>query len=431
MRDLLVSGIVFSLLPFIFSRPYIGILLWSWIGYMNPHRLTWGFAYDFPFAMVIAIVTLSALFISFKKMTFFWSPILGWLLFFNFWMFVTTCFSLEPDKAWTQWDKVIKIQLMTFVTFLLIEDKKVLNMFIWVIVLSIGFFGFKGGIFTITSGGGFHVLGPPGSFIAGNTEIGLALVMILPLVWYLYLNTTQSWIRIGLFLALLLIPIGILGTQSRGAFLAIAAISFFLWFKSRKKIALFVVMLVMIPFLYMLMPQSWHDRMSTIGTYSEDESANQRLMAWEFGYKMAVARPMVGGGFESDSVKNYERFAPNQVEDGSATYNDFHSIYIEILAEQGFVGLAIFLFIGVLLWKLSNKIMRLSKGSESDKWAYDLASMIQVSFIGFAVGGAFLGLAYFDLVYHLLVILVLVLRFLEQEIAARKNSTDSIHLAHK
>lgn len=416
MRDILVSGIVFSLLPFIFSRPYLGILLWSWIGYMNPHRLSWGFAYDFPFAMIIAIVTLSALFVSFKKVTYFWSPVIGWLLFFNFWMFITTCFSLEPDEAWTQWDKVIKIQIMTFVTFLLMGDKKVLNLFIWVIVISIGFFGFKGGFFTITSGGGFHVLGPPGSFIEGNTEIGLALVMILPLVWYLYLNTTKSWARILLFISLLSIPVAILGTQSRGALLAIAAISFFLWLKSRKKAALFVVMLMMMPALYMFMPESWHDRMSTIGDYKEDSSANERLHAWEFGYEMAVARPIVGGGFNSFSAENYARFVPHQVESGATTtFFDFHSIYFEVLAEHGFVGLAIFLYLGVLLWKTANKIMQLSKGSESDKWAYDLASMIQVSFVGYAVGGAFLGLAYFDLIYHLLIILVLVLRLLEQQ----------------
>lgn len=145
----------------------------------------------------------------------------------------------------------------------------------------------RGGIFTLTTGGNSHVLGPSGGFIAGNTEIGLALVMVLPLVWYLYLNTKVSWVRYGLLTAMFLIPAGILGTQSRGAFLAIISISIFLWFKSRHKVILLAAMLFLAPILYMQMPQSWHDRMATIENPTEDGSASARLRSWEFGYKMS------------------------------------------------------------------------------------------------------------------------------------------------
>lgn len=421
MRDIFVSGIFFLVLPFVFSRPYVGVALWSWIGYMNPHRLAWGFAYHFPFAMLTALVTLIAILLHFNKIKFRWSPIIGWLLFFNVWMLVTTFFSLQPDDAWVQWEKVIKIQLMTFIAYLLLIDKEKVNMLIWLMVVSIGFFGYKGGIFTLLTGGGFHVLGPPTSFIEGNTEIGLALVMILPLIWYLYMNTIRTWVRYGLLSSMLFVPIGILGTQSRGALLAIAAISIFLWMKSRKKLVLFVAMLMMVPFLYMFMPQSWHDRMATIGTYEQDASAMARIKAWEFGYRMAVARPLVGGGFDSFSMENYERFVPHQIEEGTATFHDFHSIYIEILAEHGFVGLATFLILIFLSWRNATKIMHLTKDSGPNRWAYDLASMLQVGLVGYCVGGAFLGLAYFDLVYHFMIILVLVLRIVEEHTDTENN----------
>ena len=51
---------IFATIPFILRKPYIGILVWSWIGFMNPHRLSWGFAFDMPFALIVAIVTLLA-----------------------------------------------------------------------------------------------------------------------------------------------------------------------------------------------------------------------------------------------------------------------------------------------------------------------------------------------------------------------------------
>ncbi|MEY3121443.1 MAG: hypothetical protein RI993_268 [Pseudomonadota bacterium] len=411
MRDLLVAAIVFGTLPLVFTRPHLGIFLWSWIGYMAPHRLGWGFAFYFPFAQIIGIVTLLSIIFSREKLHFFWAPMMGWLLFFNVWMLITTIFSLQPEDSWTQLEKVIKIQLVIFLSFWIINDFKKIHTLVWVIVVSIGFYGVKGGVFTLIGGGGTHVLGPRGGFIAGNTEIGLALVMVLPLVWYLYLNTRQLWIRIGLLASMFLIPAGILGTQSRGALLAIVACVFFLWLKSSKKGLLIIAIIAAAPFLYSFMPQSWHDRMSTIQTYEEDASAQGRLQAWEFAYHLAVARPL-GGGFESFHADNYERFTPGLVAAGTGKYHDVHSIYFEVLGEHGFIGLGIFLTLFFLAWRESNKIIALTKYSAENKWAHDLASMLQVSIVGYMVGGAFLGLAYFDLPYHLMVLTVVTLRII-------------------
>ena len=58
MRDIALTLIFFSFLPFVFARPYIGIYIWTWLSLMNPHRLTYGFAFTFPFAQITAIVTL-------------------------------------------------------------------------------------------------------------------------------------------------------------------------------------------------------------------------------------------------------------------------------------------------------------------------------------------------------------------------------------
>ncbi len=61
MRDIALTTVIFGLLPFVFARPWFGILLWTWVGLMNPHKLTFGFAYNFPFAEVIGIVTIIAI----------------------------------------------------------------------------------------------------------------------------------------------------------------------------------------------------------------------------------------------------------------------------------------------------------------------------------------------------------------------------------
>ena len=59
MRDIAVFIVLLGVLPACFLRPWIGVLVFSWIGYMNPHRMAYGSAFDFPFAQVVALVTLA------------------------------------------------------------------------------------------------------------------------------------------------------------------------------------------------------------------------------------------------------------------------------------------------------------------------------------------------------------------------------------
>src|SRR5437764_14706505 len=106
-----------------------------------------------------------------------------------------TMFSIFPEYAWPQFSRAVKIQLTVFVTLMFMQSKERINQLVWVMALSLAFFGVKGGVFTILSGGVFHVRGPPGSFIDGDNEIALALVMTVPLLRYLQLNSTKVWVR--------------------------------------------------------------------------------------------------------------------------------------------------------------------------------------------------------------------------------------------
>lgn len=402
MRDLALVLVVFVLLPFVLKKPHIGILLWSWVGYMNPHRLTWGFAFSFPFAMIIGVVTLiGVLFSKEPKKIPLTMPVII-LIILNIWFLVTTYFSLFPADAWVQWDKVFKIQLMGFLTLMFIRGRERIDMLVWVIIVSIGFYGVKGGIFTLTTGGQHMVLGPAASFISGNTEIALALAMILPLMRYLQLNSPYKLVRYGLALAMVLCAISIVGSYSRGAFLAGAAMAAFLWWKSRKKAWIAVMLVAMIPLLLAFMPQQWHQRMDTIQTYEEDLSAMGRINAWWFAFHLANDRPLVGGGFQAFDRELFHVYAPEPEH-----FQDAHSIYFQMLGEQGYVGLFLFLLLGFVAWRTGSRIIKKARGVRELKWAYDLASMTQVSLVAFAVGGAFLGLAYFDLFYHLIAILVM------------------------
>ncbi len=418
MRDLLVTLAVFGSLPAIFFQPYIGVLVWSWLGYMNPHRISWGFATTMPFAEIVAITTLVALVLSKEPKRIPWTRETVLLVLFILWMCLTTFFALTPDLAWPQLEKVLKIQVMTFVTLMLMTSRRRLELLVWVIALSLAFYGVKGGLFTLLQGGIHRVYGPPGTFIGGNNEIGLALIMTVPLLRYLQLQATQRWLRWALGIAMVLTLLSILGTQSRGAFLGLAAMVLLLIWKSRRRVLLTVVLGASLAAGYQFMPESWHERMASITQYQEDKSAQGRLNAWGFAWNLAKDRPLLGGGYNVFlNPEVFARYAPDP-----SNVRDAHSIYFEVMGEHGLVGFGLFMALWISAWRTCGRLAREVSSDPEKVWISDLARMIQVSLTGYAVGGAFLGLAYFDLAYHLLAIVILLKVLHRQEVLAEAST---------
>lgn len=406
IRDIIVTAMVLISLPLILRKPFFGILVWTWLGLMNPHKLCWDFAWGWPFAQIVALTLFASLLTNTQENKQIpWTPISIALAVFWAWVLFTTFFSFYPELAWEQWSKVWKILLMVFVTMMLLTSKERINAIVWVMMLSIGFYGIKGGIFTITTGGSQRVLGPLGSFLGGNNEVGLAMIMVVPLMRYVQLTTQKNWLKLAMTASIALTFVSILGTQSRGAFVGFAILALYLLIKSRKKFFLLIFLVLSVPMAYTFMPVSWHERMATIQTYEEDRSAMGRLAAWRTATYVALAHPMVGGGFEAlGKAGTYVEYLPG-FEPGHST-SDAHSIYFEVLGEHGFAGLFLFLSIGYFGLRTCRSIVRQTRNIPELFWMRDLASMIHVSLVGFAASGAFLGLAYFDFYYTLLAVLV-------------------------
>jgi probable O-glycosylation ligase (exosortase A-associated) len=385
--------------------------MWVWISVMNPHRLSWGFAYEFPFALVIALTTLISVLITKERRHFPVTPATVILILLILWMCVTSLYAINFDQIYREWSTVMKVLVMTLVALTVMHTRQHIRWLIWVLVISIGFYGFKGGVFTLLGGGENRVWGPAGSFIEENNSLALAILMAIPLMRYLQLTEQNLWVRIGLVCTMLLCAISSLGSYSRGALVAFAASSIFLWFKSPRKLPLAIAMVIALPLLLTFMPQKWQDRMNTINTYQQDSSAMGRINAWQMAWNLALDRPLVGGGFEIYDKSVFAQYAPNPLDVHAA-----HSIYFQILGEHGFPGLILFLGLGFYTWLDGNWIIAKTKGRPNLNWANLLAKMLHVSQVAYATGGAFLSLAYFDLPYYVLVIMVLTKSLVKREI---------------
>ena len=394
MRDLYILLIVLATLPLTFFRPHIGVLVWAWLSLMTPHHLAWGFAYDFPFVKVMAIVCLVAVLVSAEKKSFPTNAVTLLFVLFTVWISITTVFAMSPELAQPRLWFVLKIFALTYFALLTINTRERIHALTWIVVTSIGFFGVKGGIFTILTGGNYRVYGPEGSFIEDNNQLALALVFVLPLMRYLQSNSASRYIRWGLGAAMLLSVVAILGSYSRGALLSLSVMLLALAIRSRRGWLTTLVVLGTFVGTLILLPEAWYARMSTIATYDEDGSAQGRMEIWRFSWNVAMDRPIVGGGFDVFSYRPaYDAYAPGIKERFA------HSVIFQVLAEHGFVGLAIFIALGIATWLRCGLIRRQTKAAAELRWAHDLASMVQVGLIGFFVAGLFLNLAFFDLLY--------------------------------
>lgn len=408
MRDLVLLLILLGACAWTLRRPWVGAITWTVVSLGSPHAAFGYAAADWPVATAVAACTLLGFLFTTERQSPFASPAPAALVALMVWFCLTLPFSFDIDQSLPLWARSMKIFLMLFITMALLDTRKKLDVFLWSMVASIGYFGVKGGLFTLATGGNYRIWGP-GGFIGGNNELALALIMTIPMMRYLQLQSPSKWVRRGLVAAMILSAIAAIGTYSRGALLGMTGmLLFFVWRSDRKLVwatAIVLFAVVMLP----LMPDTWWDRMDTLRTYGQDESALGRLTAWGMAWNLAKDR-LMGGGFMVALPFVYAIYAP-----AATTSLVAHSIYFQIMGEHGFIGLFLFLLVGVLTWIDAARLRRLGVQHPDLKWAADLGSMMQVSMIGFAVTGAFLSMAYFDLPYNVMAVAALALRMARRE----------------
>lgn len=411
LRDAAVIGFLLWTIPHILRKPWLGILVWSWVSYMYPHRLCFSFAYSFPVAQLAAGALFAGMLLTKEKLQLPKHPLIGVWIMFIVWINVAFAVALVPEAAYEEWDRSMKIQLITFCTLALINDKKKIIAMVAVIAFSVGFFGIKGGLFAIRTGLSGTVWGPPGSFYEGNNELALALLLVVPMFRFLQLQAEKTWHKYGLMAIMMLCMLSVIASYSRGAFLALSVAGMMLVLKSRQRFVLLFLFILAIPIVVVNLPEKWTNRMSTIETYEQDASAMGRINAWKFAINIAKDRPLSGGGLATFTPNLFLIYAPNPTD-----FHDAHSIYFEILAETGFFGLSLFLTLFISAYVIAGRTAKRAKAKPELSWAVDLCSMTQVSLACYASGGAFLGLGYFDLPYHIVAIILLTWRVVDNDL---------------
>ncbi|HKJ87775.1 MAG TPA: putative O-glycosylation ligase, exosortase A system-associated [Gammaproteobacteria bacterium] len=410
MRDAALIVIFTSLIPFVLVRPWTGALVWAWIGFMNPHRLAWGYVQHLPVALVFGSLTLFAMWFHRDRKS---VPVTRETVVIVLMMIlftITTYYAWMQSAAWQEWQKVMKILGFALVTAMLIYGRRRIVALIAVIAGSIAFYGVKGAAFVVDTAGQYRVKGPEHSFIGANTSLGLAMLMVVPLLAALAQEVERKWVRMAIYGVLGLTVVSTVFTYSRGALLGLAAVIPLMLIKANKKFLLF---LFMIPVAYKapdFIPQKLINRAETIENYQQDYSAMQRIQAWGVSWNVALQNPLTGAGFELERLPTprwlqYAEFQGKNYDSARAA----HSNYFQVLGEHGFIGLVLYLLLLYFTFDSLRKVKKQAPGVGLS-WMGKYADALQVGLVAYAVSGAFLSLAYFDLYYSFVILAVIMRR---------------------
>jgi probable O-glycosylation ligase (exosortase A-associated) len=424
IRDTLVIAIILLAAPVCLFSPYFGILMWTWIAYFNPHRYAWGAArYGFfqP-AIIIAIPTLAGFLFAPKntriltRETILLAALWCWFALTTLYISFVPEFSGHVTDATLHLIEVSKILLMTFVAILLVNTQKKFRLLVLVILGSFGFRALVVAIWYIRTGGQFIVWGPEGSFLYDNNDFGLALNMTIPMFFFMARAERKLWMRIGLRVLMACVAICVVGTYSRGGLLGLTAVTLAIVAKSRQKVVGLLSVGVAVLCVLTFTTNIWQSRMRDFMEGNLDASAYSRLVAWGGGWNLAMAYPITGGGFDVFTDEGiFPSFVPPSLR--GALYSKVHhlhsshSIYFEMLGEQGFVGLGLFLLLLLSCYASMRGLRKHVKNYPELEWVEPYTHMFEVTLLAYMISGATLGRAYFDYFYQV-VALVIILKIL-------------------
>ena len=368
---------------------------------MNPHRLVYGPALNMPWAVMVFGATVLGCVVAMEPRRFALNAVTGLVLALMA-LFTFTSFNAlgAPEAVWDKWGHVEKVLLGLLLTASLLTDRRRLHAIVWVMVISIGYYGVRGGIFSVLTGGSYRVWGPEGTMIADNNHLAAAMLVTLPLMNYLRQQSRHAAVRIGLAVAMGFTLLATVTSYSRGALLGLAAASAVLWWRSQSKIASGVAIAVCLAGAVAFMPPQWMERMESIGSYDADASASERIVLWGISLKLALDRPLTGAGFTGP----YNRAVVDTVAPGGPA-RAVHSIWFELLGEHGFPTFAAWVLLTVAGAVYAWRLVRLTRGEPGLAWAHDFGRMAQVSIVAYLVSGSFLSLSYWDFYWTLLVVI--------------------------
>lgn len=409
MRDLMVLGAMLLLVPLALSSPFRAFLLWGWTALVGINFYVFGFMKDVPFNLVFALIAITLILAGKDREVGRYELSRTTLLFVLFLLQATlSAIFAYPGlvRNWEIYGNLVKALAFCFFMPIVLTRRYRIHAFVIALVLGLSFHSLVEGLKTIAAGGGHHVRGI--AKFGDNNHFAVALVMVVPLMLYLYQYSANRWARTASIGTLGLLVAAVIGTNSRGGLVALAAMGTWLVLAGRRKWMGLFTLVLGVAVVFALAPSSWWERMDTIKSADQDSSFMGRVIAWKISSAIALGNPLVGGGIHAlENQAVWDSFRDSQGMLGFVTtprpdtqFHAAHSIFFEVLGDLGILGFLIFLAILINVFVTRNEIRKLLAATGSHRlWISDLADALIASLVAYVIGGAAVSMAYYEVVY--------------------------------
>jgi putative inorganic carbon (hco3(-)) transporter len=424
----IIWGIILYAIYQGFKRPYVFALLYLWLDFFKPQIIAPKGFEGTQITIVIGLLAVFGLIWGSPKRLKSISIDFVMMLVFGFWITLTTYTAVVQEFAWLKWDWAFKGLMFAALLGQFTEKREQFEAAVLVMIAAslhqILSFAIKTGL----GGGGYMadlgLLGDQTTGLGESSTLAVYCASLLPIVAALGRHSIlipatklRYWASRGLMIACFLTPIGtfartalVSATFSIGGLairrpLGVVALAFGI-----------LGMAIMMPF---LAGSDWGNRMSTIFSYRQDTSAMGRVAVWRWTWDYVQNNPL-GGGFVIDKTNEITI----STDEGSGLIyvrgKAFHSIYFEVLGEQGYPGF--FMYFSIVLLSIV-RLIRVFLGARSlpgAKWERELAYGFLIGWGALLIGAGFVGIAYLPLLFLMMAFSNCIFRFYREKVIAAK-----------
>lgn len=420
------------------SAPFAAALAYVWVDIVKPQELAYSIINAQPLSLIAALATFCLYFLKDRKSPPKFTLIQFLLCFFACWITLTTVLGFPEiqDSAWRKWNWAFNVPIFTVFIPYIFRSRVQIEALVWVIIFSVSTIFFTAGVKTALGGGGYGVLAVMGTGNAGLSEsstLAAVCAMLIPLMRFAFtypvIITPNKYSRILFWGLVALALLTIVGTSARTGLIAVLVLFILHVMRSRKK-ALSISIMLMAGLVYQfsdLSGTAWGSRMSTINTYTADSSALGRVEVWKWTLGFVKDHPL-GGGFDAyrlNGIASVSEQGITYYRPGIVNGKAFHSIYFEVLGEQGIVGFSIYFLIILLTWLKLRKIRQAYAGHPELRWAGALAVSLSDAILVFLAAGAFIGIAYQPYIFYLVALGVCLDQYLARHSAGNNGLSKS------
>jgi probable O-glycosylation ligase (exosortase A-associated) len=412
MRSIYLLLVYIALLGIGASAPFVLTLGYVWLDIFRPQSVAYAFLNGgVPIAMIMGAAAIGGYFALDRQAPPRLSGVTVLLLMLAVWVTLTCLWAAVPTAAWTKWDWAFKTILFAAFVPYAIRSRIQIEAFLLVFLFSLSANIIPFGAKTILSGGGYgHQLGLVGvnNGLGEGATLATVCLMAIPLILALRKHSLiipRNWFtNLGYLGGVGLAIMTAIGTFERTALVGLFVLGVTVWVTSRRKILVGAVGAVIALGIVYQTSDAWNTRMATITAGAEDNSIGVRLAVWKWTYNYALEHPL-GGGFNVYFIQRID--LPSETSSTGTTtlaHRAFHSIYFEVLGEEGWLGLGIFLAIAGLSYLSLWSVIRQCKGNPQLQWCGDLAKALMSGLTILMTCGAFIGIAFQPFLYYMFAI---------------------------